>query len=248
MRIAFLSPYLPCPVRHGGQNRTLGLIRCLRRFASVEVLAVGDPRGSDVDEARSRLAALGARLSIFQPTGPGPEDADAVDPRRLPAAAAHFRSPALKEALAALDPDLLHLEEMAMAQYAGVVRCSRVIDRQKVEWLYHAALSRAGGDGAAGHALEAARFRNWEGALAGRFAKVFVTGAADREALVPFHGSDCVHVVPIGVEDGIRRPEGGRPRSGTSSSTARSTILPTPTRTICTSARSGRCCGRPCRT
>lgn len=215
MRIAFLSPYLPCPVRHGGQNRTLGLIRCLTRFASVEVLAIGDPRASDVDEARSRLEALGARLSVFQATGPGPAEADAprsgsstADPRRLPIAAAHFRSPALREALAALEPDVLHVEEMAMAQYAGVVRCSHVIDRQKVEWLYHAALSRSGGDGPAGHALEAARFRSWEGAMRGRFAKVLVTGPADREALIPFHGSESVHVVPIGVDERISRPQG----------------------------------------
>lgn len=208
MRIAFLSPYLPCPVRHGGQNRTLGLIRCLTRFATVEVLAIGDPRSPETGEAVSRLEAIGASLSVFQPTGPGPEEADAGDERRRPDAVAHFRSPALREALAAVDPDVLHLEEMAMAQYADVVRCRRVIDRQKVEWLYHAALSRAEGV-AAGHAAEAARFRNWEGALSGRFAKVLVTGPADREALVPFHGAENVHVVPIGVDERISRP-GGR--------------------------------------
>jgi glycosyltransferase involved in cell wall biosynthesis len=207
MRIVFLAPYVPYPVRHGGGNRTLGLIRCLSRFATVEVLAIGDPSDAGIAEARQELSRLGASLVVFAPTGPGPEEADANDTRRLPDAVAHFRSPALRAALlAAPRPDILHVEEMAMAQYADAVSCPRVVDRQKVEWDYHHAMSHVGGEEGAWHEREAARFRAWESRSSGLFDRILVTGPADREALAPFHGVQRVHVVPIGVDDAIRRP------------------------------------------
>ena len=41
MRILFLSPYVPFPVRNGGHNRTASLIRGLTRLGSVHVMAIG---------------------------------------------------------------------------------------------------------------------------------------------------------------------------------------------------------------
>ena len=209
MRIAFLAPYVPYPVRHGGANRTLGLIRCLARFASVEVLAIGDPTDAGVADARAEMARVGATLEVFPPTGPGAEEADATDTRRLPDAVAHFRSPALRAALAsARSPDVLHVEEMAMAQYVDVVSCPRVVDRQKVEWDYHQAMAHLAGEEGIWHEREAARFRVWESRAVGLFDRLLVTGPGDREALAPFHGGEHIHVVSIGVDDAIRRPEG----------------------------------------
>jgi glycosyltransferase involved in cell wall biosynthesis len=209
VRVLFLSPYAPWPVLHGGHNRALSLIRALSGFATVHVLAIGDPSDPRASASREALQALGVTTEVFQPTGPGPQESDPADLQRLPDAVSHFRSPGLARALEeqgrASPPDLVFLEELVMAQYAGAVSAPLVIDRQKVEWSYLDALAAAGGDAAGGRA-EVLRFRRWEESLAGRFAAVLATGAGDASLLEPFCGAGTVHVVPIAVDDGFRRP------------------------------------------
>jgi glycosyltransferase involved in cell wall biosynthesis len=207
MRILFLSPYVPHPVRLGGHNRTLGMIRCLARFGSVHVLSIGDPADAGLPEARRALAADRVAIDVHPATGPGPEEAEAENLDRLPDAACHFRSPSLAAALdahvAAMAPDLAVLEELVMAQYAERLACPRVVDRQKIEWAYHDAMAAAGGADAAWHRREAARFRRWEASLTPRMAAVLVTGPVDAALIAPVHGAERVHVVPIGVDDAL---------------------------------------------
>jgi glycosyltransferase involved in cell wall biosynthesis len=194
---------------HGGHNRALSVIRALSGFATVHVLAIGDPSDPRASASREALRPLGVTIEVFQPTGPGPQESDPADLERLPDAVSHFRSPDLARALAeqarASPPDLVFLEELVMAQYAGAVSAPHVIDRQKVEWSYLEALAAPGGDAAGGRA-EARRFRRWEESLAGRFAAVLATGAGDASLLEPFCGAGTVHVVPIAVDDAFRRP------------------------------------------
>jgi len=209
VRVLFLSPYAPWPVRHGGHNRTLSLLRALAGLATVRVLAVGDPAEPRAAQSREALRQLGVTLDVFQPTGPGAPESDPTDVRRLPDAVSHFRSPALAaaldEELRTAPPDLVFLEELVMAQYAGGLRAPLVIDRQKVEWSYLDALGAAE-SGAGPGGAEARRFRRWDESLAGRFAAVLATGPADAELLRPLYGADRVHVVPIAVDDAFRRP------------------------------------------
>jgi glycosyltransferase involved in cell wall biosynthesis len=184
-------------------------MRCLAGFADVRVLAVGEPEDPGLGKAREALAGMGVDLRVFGATGPGSPERDPADTRRLPDSASHFRSPALLEALSSEPaPDVLHVEEMVMAQYAAAVASSRVIDRQKVEWDHHRSLAAGGGDAALWHEREAARFRRWESATVGLFDRVLVTGRGDASALAPFHGAGRIHVAPIGVDDAIRRPPG----------------------------------------
>jgi glycosyltransferase involved in cell wall biosynthesis len=209
VRVLFLSPYAPWPVRHGGHNRALSLIRALSALASVRVLAIGDPSEPRAAQSREALQSLGVTLDVFQPTGPGPAESDPADVERLPDAVSHFRSPglaaALDDALRSATPDLVFIEELVMAQYVDAVRAPLVIDRQKVEWSYLEALAAAGGGLAANHA-EARRFRRWEESVPGRFAAVLATGPADATLLHPLYGAGRVHVVPIAVDDRFRRP------------------------------------------
>src|SRR4029079_1738217 len=99
------------------------------------------------------------------------------DVSRGPDALAHFRSPGLARSLEersrADPPDLVFVEELVRAQYAGSVAAPLVLDRQKVEWLYHEAVAAAGD---AGHRAEAVRFRRLEESVAGRFAPGLVPG------------------------------------------------------------------------
>jgi glycosyltransferase involved in cell wall biosynthesis len=211
VRVLFLAPYVPFPVVHGGRNRTLGLLRCLVRFAEVRVLAAGDPAAAEARESRERLAALGVSLEVFQPTGPGPEEADAYDLLRPPDALSHFRCPTLREALPRVirefPPDVVQLEELVMAQYADALPAPRIVDRQKVEWAYHEAVAVGDDEAAAALRREAARFRRFEERVAGQFARVIVIGAEDKRILEPLYSPEAIDVVPIGVDDAIRRPE-----------------------------------------
>jgi glycosyltransferase involved in cell wall biosynthesis len=207
MRILFLSPYLPVPVRHGGHNRTLTLLQALARFARVDVLAIGTAK--EAGAARATLGELGVTLEVHAATGPEPGEETAGDARRRPAAASHFRSPslarALRERLDSAPPDVVHLEELVMAQYDAALARASAIDRQKVEWSFLEALAAHNpADGAA--SAEAARFRSWEEQLRGRFGAVLATGGSDARALSAFH--DPVHVVPIAVSDSLVAPDG----------------------------------------
>jgi len=209
VRVFFLSPYVPWPVRHGGHNRAWSLIRALSHIGSVHVFAIGDPAEDRARASREALARLGLSLEVHAPTGPGPQESDPSDVSRGPDALAHFRSPGLARSLEersrADPPDLVFVEELVMAQYAGSVAAPLVLDRQKVEWLYHEAVAAAGD---AGHRAEAVRFRRLEESVAGRFAAVLVTGGSDAAPLAPFHGAERVHVVPIAVDDRFSRPPG----------------------------------------
>ena len=213
MRALFLSPNVPFPPENGGHHRNLGLIRALARFASVEVFAIGDPAEPRSSMAREHLASLGATLSVYAPTGPGPAEDDSEDLERLPDAAAHFRSPALADALArrlgATSFDLVHVEELVMAQYAHACPCARVVDRQKVDWAYHAAMARVVARGASEHLREAARFLGWERRLAGGFDRILVPGASDLQLLEPLHGAGSVSIVPIAIADELGPPAAG---------------------------------------
>jgi glycosyltransferase involved in cell wall biosynthesis len=209
VRVLFLSPYAPWPIRHGGHNRAWSLIRALSSFATVHVLAAGDPEDPRSSASLEALRSLGVTLDVHQPTGPGAAESDPADLARLPDAVSHFRSPGLARALAdhvrGAPADLVVVEELVMAQYADAVSAPMVLDRQKVEWSYLEALAAVSGDGGALRA-EAVRFRRFEESLSGRFAAVWATGRGDALLLEPGHGRDRVHVVPIGVDDHFTRP------------------------------------------
>jgi polysaccharide biosynthesis protein PslH len=217
MRVLFFAPEVPFPVRHGGHVRSFGMIRCLSGFASVHVLAIGDPAQLERAELRAAFQSLGATIEAFLPTGPG---------RRIglvsgrPHALWHYWSPALAQAvraqLAQAPPDLAFFEEMVMAQYAGLLDCPAILDRQKVEWAYHRNVERFPTATAIvsplrwlsmlRSRLEAIRFRRWEGELRPRFRTVLVLGEGDRRLLTPIHGEDVVRTVANGVDPAIRLP------------------------------------------
>jgi polysaccharide biosynthesis protein PslH len=214
LRILFLCPNVPVPPVNGGKQRNLGLIRSLARFARVDVLAIGDPEDVQSHAAREALAVWGAAIEVFRPTGPGSPEADAGSTTRLPDATAHFRSPDLAAALgehcARTSFDVIHVEELVMAQYMHQLPQPRIIDRQKVDWAYHEAMALREPAMAPTHLREALRFRRWEQQLVGEFARILVPGASDRALLEPLHGVEAIDVVPIAVPDELRPPEDAR--------------------------------------
>jgi glycosyltransferase involved in cell wall biosynthesis len=217
VNITFLCPNVPHPPLSGGHHRNLRLILSLARFASVRVFAIGDPGGERARRAAAELSAAGLTWSVFPPTGPGRPEEDEDDAHRLPDAVAHFRSPALADALGrhfeTQRVDLAHVEEVVMAQYLDRLPCPRVIDRQKVDWAYHEEMARIVGDAgrALAHLREATRFRGWERRLAGAFDQMLVPGEGDRRLLEPLHGPGIVTVLPIGIGDELTMPA-TRPR------------------------------------
>jgi polysaccharide biosynthesis protein PslH len=210
----FLCPDVPYPAVNGGQHRSLRLIRSLARLGPVRVFAIGDPGGERAQTAAAAFSEWGGTLETYAPIGPGRAEEDVENTRRLPDAAAHFRSPALAAALAravsAARFDLAHVEEVVMAQYVDALPCPKVIDRQKVDWAYHEAMARTVPAQAFVHLQEAARFRWWERRLAGAFARILVPGESDRRLLEPLHGPDVVRIVPIGIGDDLGPPSAPR--------------------------------------
>jgi polysaccharide biosynthesis protein PslH len=214
LRVVFLCPNVPFPPRNGGEQRNFGLIRALARFASVHVLAIGDPNDERASLARAALAGWDATIETYRPTGPGPAEEDATATTRLPDAVAHFRSPDLAAALgqlcAATAFDVAHVEEVVMAQYLAGLPGPRVIDRQKIDWAYHESVAAVEPQRSLLHLREAARFRRWEPALVGEFARVLVPGEGDRRLLAPLYASAAIELVPIAVADELRPPQGTR--------------------------------------
>ncbi len=212
MRTLFLSPNVPYPPLNGGHHRNLGLIRSLARFSSVEVLAIGLPEDPGTSLARQHLEALGVSLDVYAPIGPGRLEDDPGATERTPDAASHFRSPALAaelgRRLASAAFDVVHVEEIVMAQYSGSLPCPVVIDRQKVDWAYHEAMARVAPGAAVPHLQEAARFLWWERQLAGTFDRILVPGEGDRRLLEPIHGPGSISLVPIAIRDDLRPPVG----------------------------------------
>jgi glycosyltransferase involved in cell wall biosynthesis len=212
VKIAFLSPDVPFPVRHGGHVRTFGLIRSLSSFATLHVLAVGDPADASRPKTRAAFEALGATIQAFRPLGPG-HRLGLVS--RRPHALWHYDAPSLRAALRAETADIVHVEEAVMAQYAGAVAGPAILDRQKIEWVYHRAVRHLGPGSrlsplswlrALRSRLEAARFHRWDLSLKDRFAAVLALGERDRRLLGTLFGAERVHDIPNGVDPGIALP------------------------------------------
>jgi glycosyltransferase involved in cell wall biosynthesis len=169
-------------------------------------MAIGDPASPALGEAAARL---GATLEAFAPTGPDAREANPADVTRLPDGAAHFRSAALasalQERLQREPPDVVHFEELVMAQYAGAGATRRVLDRQKIDSAFHDACAQAGGPQADWQRAEAARFRRWERECLGLFDRVIVPGAGDVALLLP-PASERGEVVATGVDEGFALP------------------------------------------
>jgi len=212
LRTLFLCPNVPYPPVNGGHHRNLGLIRSLSRFSSVEVLAIGLPDDPGTALARQHLKALGVALDVYAPTGPGPSEDDPEATERTPDAASHFRSEGLAaelgRRLASQAFDVIHVEELVMAQYLDAPPCPVVIDRQKVDWAYHEAMARVGASDSVSHLQEAARFLWWDRRLAGTFDRILVPGEGDRLLLEPLHGKGSVSLVPIAISDDLHPPLG----------------------------------------
>jgi glycosyltransferase involved in cell wall biosynthesis len=213
LNVVFLCPNVPYPPLNGGHHRSLRLLRSLSRFASVHVLALGDPGDDRTREASGTFASWGATLEVHRPTGPGAPERDEGTERR-PDAAAHFRSAELEASLArrvaAVPVDVAHVEEVVMAQYLDALPGPRVIDRQKIDWAYHEAMAEIVGAGALDHLREAARFRWWERRLVGAFDRILVPGEGDARLLEPLHGPGLIDCVPIGIADELAPPPGPR--------------------------------------
>ena len=209
MKVVFLAPYLPLPVRHGGQRRTLQLLQAITRFAEVELLAIGGAQ--QAEEARRELDELGVPVEVFAAAGPQPAS-PADDVAREPDAMGHFRSAAMAAALDAKlrdDPGcVVHFEELVMAQYLGPWPNPTVIDRQKVEWAYHESLASLGGPGSLSSFREAERFKLYERRLATRFDATLVTGPDDARRVAELSLAERVHVAPITVASELACPKG----------------------------------------
>jgi glycosyltransferase involved in cell wall biosynthesis len=230
MRVLFISPYIPTPIR----TRSFNFIRALaRRGHQITLLALqpsGDP-GSLPDEivrACQRCEVLPlSRARVFW-------NLLWTLPRDFPLQAAYSRSPQMarliRESIAGADGrpsypiavgrrspyyDVVHIEHLRGAVLGtaveGVPKVYDAVDC--ISLLFERALHQAP---SWRHRLMAridlARTRRFEGHIIGQMDGVLVSSPEDRDALVKLSGSefaDRLNVVPNGVDLDYFRPVGG---------------------------------------
>ena len=115
-RVAVLSPYFPYPLSHGGAVRIYNLLREIAREFDVELLAFSD---SGVEPELAPLLEFCARVVLV-------EKPRCREPRwssLLPPEVHEFRSPAMREAIAAerstFGFQILQVEYTQLAEYGG---------------------------------------------------------------------------------------------------------------------------------
>jgi len=116
-RVAVLSPYFPYPLAHGGAVRIFHLLREIAREFDVELFAFTDSPGFEPEP----LLEFCARVVLVQK----PRYREPRWSSLLPPEVCEFRSPAMRQALAAerrsFGFELLQVEYTQLAEYGGDV-------------------------------------------------------------------------------------------------------------------------------
>jgi len=115
-RVAVLSPYFPYPLSHGGAVRIYNLLREIAREFDVELLAFSD---SGVEPELAPLLEFCARVVLVEK----PRYREPRWSSLLPPEVHEFRSPAMREAIAAerstFGFQILQVEYTQLAEYGG---------------------------------------------------------------------------------------------------------------------------------
>lgn len=212
LRVLFITPYVPSPLR----TRPLNLIRQLARqghrvqLCCIATSADDAPAAADLTPWCERVEVV--RVGRARALG----NCLAALPRSDPLQAAYCDSGKMHALVRALVPsavDIVHVEHLRAVRFAlGLRHVPCVYDSVDCISLLLERAARAGP--ALGARLRSwidlARTRRFESRLLAHFRRVLVAAARDRDALVAL-GPGEVTVVPNGVDADHFRPD-GRPR------------------------------------
>jgi len=225
MRVLFVVPYMPSPVR----VRPYNLVRSLSELGH-EVTVLSPVGGPDDARWAADLRACGIEVETFPLTGRRSlANCLAAVPTRQPLQAAYSWSRALARRSAELalgngrPPfDVIHVEHLRGARFGLYLQAQAAARRVRLPLVWDSVdcISFLFGQAAALSrqplrrlvtAFELGRTRSYERYLLGRFDHVLVTSPVDREALLALEPAgrrphSCVSVVPNGVDLDYFRP------------------------------------------
>jgi polysaccharide biosynthesis protein PslH len=217
MRVLFVAPYVPSPVR----VRPYQLIRALSAAGhSIHLVALQPPEDDWAPVAPLRETC--AAVDIFRmPRIRTIWNGIRALPSRTPLQAAYSHHPALERHLASVAHpesfDVLHVEHLRGAVLAErVTTLPRVFDAvDSITLLFEQAARRAPGFGQRVMArADLGRTRRFEAAAPWAFDRTVITSPLDRDALVRLAGDragDRIAVLPNGVDAAYFRPRAAGP-------------------------------------
>lgn len=219
MRILFVVPYVPSPVR----VRSYNFVRSLAQLGH-EVTVLSPACSPDDGDWAAHLRRHGIGIEIFPlPRHRSLANCMAAVPSREPLQAAYSWNRALARRSAELalgngeaSFDIVHVEHLRGARYGLYLKAQAAVCGRRLPLVYDSVdcISYLFGQAAAMSrqplrrllaAFEFGRTRSYESYLLGRFEHVLVTSPVDREALLALQPAGpgrppCVSVVPMGVD------------------------------------------------
>jgi len=206
MRVLFVCPFVPWPLRSGGAIRTYHLIEAAAREVELHLCAVLEP-GQTREDARA-LEGVCASVQLFERETAGP-----VDQLRRAKIERWFHSPSLRAALArelASDRhDVLHLDELLLARLPPIsARTPIVQHHHKLDSVLFESIT--GGRGPQRH-FDLWKLRRLEAEAARRTPYHVLCSAEDRAILESRYAGLSCAVVPSGFDPLHFRPSEAPP-------------------------------------
>ena len=194
MRVLFVSPVIPWPLRSGGRIRTYELLRAVRAHAEVHVRAVEDP--GPLPEGLRAVRAACASFASFPRTG-----VVGAERLRLPKLARWFHSRPLTEAvqreLAHGAYDVVHLDEMFLA---GALEAPTAIATSVPTVVHHHKLDLEFARATGASAYDALKLKRLERTACRRFRHHVLCSREDALRLEARHPGLATRVIPNGVD------------------------------------------------
>ncbi|MBN2489648.1 MAG: glycosyltransferase [Planctomycetes bacterium] len=198
MNILFVTPYPPYPLESGGKIRAYHLIREAARRHRVALLTVAD--STSMQAASAHLREFLTAFEVYPVEPPG-----WLKRKSRPDFFRHFHSPALRrrlrEVLRKPGIDLVHVEELCLADVLPRTGVPRVLGRQKIDVFFYRSVYESDG--------RIRRFRwqtdlvkllHWERQAKRRFQGHVLCSRVDAARLGAVIGKFPHRVVPNGVD------------------------------------------------
>lgn len=212
LRILFISPYIPSPIR----VRPYNFIKYLAQLGHEITLLALVPPGEETASLETLNQWCQTVKTVPLPRWRTLWNATWAVPTGLPLQAAYSRSPEMAELIQktqqAANFDVVHIEHLRGSELSSAVTGTPIVfDSVDSITLLFEHTSAAGPNWKSRliARLDLARTRRYEGSLLSRYPRVLVTSPKDRDALLSFstiRSSERFEVLPNGVDLDYFRP------------------------------------------
>ncbi|HRV95245.1 MAG TPA: glycosyltransferase [Anaerolineae bacterium] len=206
LRILFISPYIPSPIR----VRPYNLIKYLAKLGHEITLLALVPPGEDTASLETLNQWCRSVKTVPLPRWRTLWNATWAVPSGLPLQAAYSRSPEMAELIRTTQQatkfDVVHIEHLRGSELSSAVNGTPIVfdSVDSITLLFeHTCTSGPNWQSRLMARLDLARTRRYEASLLSRYPRVLVTSPKDRDALVSYstvRGMERFAVLPNGVD------------------------------------------------